>query len=359
MKKIIIVIIVLLILSSCGLSPNYSVDDIVRIRGKFLNPDGTPYAEKEVGMWIVSLQGLSLNNYWYVDPDDWQVTDTDGSFEFIRKGDAFITGNSTNYVVIANADSLAGPIAAIGFYPYDSINEIPVITLWEGSLNTSQNGENITFEWDNSPISDMGKPSYYTVSVRKIYYDLWRDTTENSSFNVSAYVFQNFDTGWRVEAAFPAENKQTDTAYHFLSGHKDDDFISSAPILLSAGKSCYIEGKGDTSFTKITNQIFHEWEWLFNDMVRYFIIDLEDEKTVNAVAVYGMDGSNDDKATGFEVYVSADTLNWGNPAGTTNRSEGYFLIDGMSAAGRYVKLQLKEDSDYNINLVKEISVFGE
>ena len=360
MKRLILIIFILVILiSSCGLAPNYTADDLVHIRGTLLNPDGTPYAEKEMGMWIVSLQGLSLSNYWYLDPDDWEVTDENGEFEFIRKGEAFITGNSTNYVVIANLDSINGPVVSVGFYPYEIDNEIPEITLWEGGTTAQQDNETVTFSWDSDDIGDMGAPEYYTLAVRKFYYDLWRVQTETASHDIEAYVFQGFDAGWRVEAVYPPADKQTDIAYNFYSSVNTGTYNSSVPVLLSAAKSCYIEGKGDSVFTKITNQIFHEWEWLFNDMVRYFIIDLEAEKTVNALAVYGMDGSNDDNASGFEVYITSDTQDWGTAAAETDEFEGYYLIDGMNKTGRYVKLQLKENSDYNINLVKEIGVFGE
>ncbi|MDY6786629.1 MAG: hypothetical protein SVK54_00710 [candidate division WOR-3 bacterium] len=357
MKKILFIIITLILLSSCGLAPNYSEDDIVRINGRILNPDGSPYSEKEIGMWIISLEGLSLNNYWYADPDDWEITNENGEFEFARKGSAFITGNSTNYIVIANIDSLDGPIVSAGFYPYDLENEIPELTLWNGDLSSEQTGETVQFSWASGTVDD-NMPDFYTLSVRKFYYDLWRDSVSDKSCSAEAYVFQGFDNGWRVEAVFAHKDKKLDKSYHYISGIKNESFQSDAPQLLSAGKPCYIEGRGDSVFTKITNQIFHEWEWMFNDIIRYFIIDLEDQCSIEALAVYGMNGSNDDKSTGFEVYVSSDTLDWGNAAGSTAQSEGYFLIENLNAAGRYVKLQMKEDSDYNINLVKEIAVFG-
>ncbi len=362
MKKIILFLsIIILLIVSCGLAPNYTEDDWVIIKGKILNPDGTVYANKEIGMWIVSLEGLSLSNYWYLDPDDWEKTDENGNFEFERKGSTFITGNSTDYVVIANLDSIEGPVVSVGFYPYELVNEIPEIKLWDGNPTSSASGGNVSFDWDEINVEDLGDPDNYILSVRKVYYDLWRSEFEGNinTYSIASYVFQNFASGWRVTAKFPAEDRLTDIAYDYHSSVKAGSYPSTDPVLLSAGKPCYIEGKGDTSFTKITNQVWHEWEWLFSDEVEYFIIDLEQEETVNAVAVYGLSGSNVESGTGFNVFVASDTLNWGSEAASTNETEGYFVIDNIDAVGRYVKLALKDDSDLNINLIKEISVFGE
>lgn len=358
-KSVFIFLSFVLLLASCGLKPNYSADDIVEIKGRLLNPDGTPYAMKEIGMWIISIEGLSLSNYWYVDPDDYEITDSLGYYSFLRKGEHYIVGNTTNYVIIGNVDSINGPIGVVGFYPYDLVNEVPEMTLWEGNCTLTTDGNTAEFDFDGI---SSGAPAYYNMSVRKLYYDLWVESLAlETSFEIDNYALQNFATAWRAGAFYPAEDKLRDFAYVYYSGVKEVSIPYTGRRLLSAGKKCYAAGLPDTSLTQITNQVWHEWQALWSVHPEYLIIDLGAAYNVNAAVVYGLTSNypSTAKKGGLQVFVSSDTLSWGTALATSTKDHGYIKMDGFEKNGRYVKIAIEEESNLLINSVREISIFGD
>jgi len=357
-KTVFIFLAVVLVLASCGLTPNYTEDDLVEVKGRLLNPDGTPYAMKEIGMWIFSLEGFSLANYWYADPDDYEITDSLGYYSFLRKGDHFMTGTSANYIIIANVDSIDGAIAGVGFYPYELVNEIPEMTLWDGDCSMTTNGTEASFSF--TPITGDA-PAYYNLAVRKTYYDLWVDSLgSETTYDIDNYVFQNFGASFRAGAFYPAEDQQRDFAYIYYSGVENVSIPYSGRTVLSAGKKCYAEGLGDSSLTLITNQVWHEWQNLTTLHPSYLIIDLESNKDVDGVVVYGLTSAYPSSAVegGLQVFVSADTLSWGTALKTSTKDHGYIKIDGFEKSGRYVKIAVEEGSNLQLNTIREITVFG-
>lgn len=360
MKRLFLLIpIFILVLTACGLQPNFSADDLVEIKGRFLNADGSPVARQEVGMWILTLEGLSLANYWYVDPDDYEVTDSSGNFSFLRKGEHFMTGNSANYVIIANIDSIMGPVAVVGFYPYELVNEVPTMTLWDGDPVSSLTQDSVRFDWEGKLTGDT--PDYYNLSVQKVYFDLWQDSLNVLNYSAPRYVFQNFANSWRVEAVYLPDDKQTDFAYRYYTSAEPVTISSNDRLALSINKPVYAEGLGDTALTKLTNQVWHEWEWLWSVHPEYLIVDLESEKTVTSAAIYGLASAYPASPVkgGIEIYVSSDTLDWGTKLDVSAKDKGYISLDGFSKAGRYVKLSIEDGSNLQINAIKEITIFGE
>jgi len=368
MKYWFLIIPIILILA-CGPKTEFGPNDTVTIHGKFLDEDGSPYADKMIGIWILSVEGFSVTNYWYPDPDSKDITDSAGEFEFEYKGsDLQWTSGNSKYVIIANTDSMDGPVVALGFFPVKIDEEMPTVQLWNGNPQVDVSGDtSATFTWQGieDTHGDVPPPDRYKFKARaSLYFDQYHvDSLQTKTLTLPTFIFQNVSTGWRVEAIYEAE---TDTGIDIVysSTTNTQSLPSTQPDLLSKDKACYAEGLGSTQFAKITNQVWHEVggdEAFSNTNPDYIMIDLGDTFSIAAIATYGLTPNIPSSAQhgGFEVYATSDTSSWGNPIGTTSNESGYFYLDNLSATGQYIKFEKGANSDVRIHSLKEFAVFGQ
>lgn len=369
MKKSLIVLFAafssLSIFTSCGPPSNYGPNDIVTISGKFIDPDGNPYADKQVGVWVLDIQGISYNNYWYPDPDDYELTESDGTFKIRQKGDRYLWPNGTaKYVLIANIDSLAGPVTAMGFFVINQETTLPDAKLWLANVNSTVTNDTAAFTWDAVDAVAGQAPDKYAFSSAVVYWDLWSEDSVASGFKMPAYPFQNSCNAWRI-AANIARPDDNGIDWSFMSETKAGANLipSSAPSLLSKGKAAYAAGHGDTNYTKLTNQVWHEWEAFNNTYPAWVMLDLGESKTVSAAVMYGLltnyTNANQKQFDNFEIYVAEDTTNWGSPVSTNEKESGYIRFDFDPVTGRYVKFKANEGANIRIAWIREFAAFGQ
>ncbi len=355
----------LLLIIGCGPKAQFGPNDIVTIHGSFQNENGTPYAQKMIGIWKLDVEGVSVTNYWYPDPDSKDASDSTGAYEFEYKGsDLTWPGGNSKYVIVANTDSMTGPVVALGFFPVTIDEPMPTVKLWHGSPDVVVAGDSAVFTWQGLDDAQAIFPDRYVFTAASLaWFDLWRNdsiTSQTKTLSIPTFVFQNLATGWRIEAPIEAA---LDTAvdFDYFSTVNSKSLPSVTPVLLSKGTHCFAQGSGTTDFTKMTNQVWHEDEYFNNTHPTYLLIDLGVTKTVKALAVYGLASSFPAQAQhgGFEVYVADDTTNFGSAVATTNQEKGYFYFQFSPVQGRWVKFARVATSNLNLTSLKEIGVFGE
>lgn len=347
----------------CGPKTEFGPDDTVTIHGRFLDENGNPYADKEIGIWILSLEGFSITNYWYPDPDSKDITDEDGEYEFQYKGrDLQWSSGNSKYVIIANTD-MDGPVVCLGFYPIEIDEELPAVKLWDGSPKVSVADDSLaTFSWDRIEETHDLPPDRYRFKAKadeEPWFELWHeDSLSTTTLTLPTFIFQNVATEWRVDAIYEAA---TDTGIDIIySTRINTDPLPTQLALKSKGKPAYAQGFGNLQFSKLTNQYFHEDEAFKNQNPEWVIIDLEDTVDVSAIAIHGMVPRVPSTAVhgGFKVYLTNDTTNWGEPIGSTDKESGWFFLPDLTGSGRYLKFAKSDRSDIKIHSLKEVAVFG-
>lgn len=354
----------LVFLSGCGPPSNYGPDDIVTITGKFLNEEGNPYGDKQIGIWVLDIQGISYNNYWYPDPDDYELTDPDGTFEIRQKGERFLWPNGTaKYIIITNIDSLAGPVTAMGFFVINQETALPDAKLWRANVENTVANDTVSFTWDAVDAVAGRAPDRYAFSSAVVYWDLWSEPDVESGFALPTYVFQNMCNAWRIQAQIDRENDEG-IDWSFMSETKAGANLlpGSTLVLLSKGSPAYAAGHADTNYTKLTNQVWHEWEAFNNTYPAWVMLDLGSSKSISAVAVYGLltNYANPNQKTfqDFEIYVTDDTTNWNSPVATNDRESGYLRFEFVPVSGRYIRFQADDGANIRIAWIREMAAFG-
>ncbi|MBD3286855.1 hypothetical protein GF359_09505 [candidate division WOR-3 bacterium] len=356
----------LFLMAGCGPEAGYGPDDIVTITGKFLDVDGEPLGNTEIGIWKLDPEGISLNNYWYPDPDDKELTEEDGTFRIRHKGEEYLWPNGTaKYIIITNIDSLDGPVTAVGFFVINQETEVPDIKLWDANAVHEIANDTVTFTWDGVEDVSGSAPDHYGFSSRLVYWALWQVKEVQSGFSLPTYLFQNKCTGWRVGAEFARANDSSyDWSYMSATTAEEGNLNlipNSSHEVLSQGLGAYIPDH-DTAFMKLTDQVFKVEEDFNAAHPEWVLLDLGDVKTINAVAVYGLFTNyaqpGNKQFEQFEVYVSSDTTDWGTADATTTQQDGYIRFEFDSVDGQYVKFQANEGSNIQIVWMREYAVFG-
>lgn len=370
MRKVLVFLwlgsMVLALLVGCGPKAGYGPDDIVTITGRYLDENGDPMVDEQIGIWVLDLEGISLNNYWYPDPDDYELTDSEGKFEIRQKGERYLWPNGTaKYIIIVNIDELDGPVTSVGFFVINQETEVPDAKLWDANATHSIANDTVTFNWDAANDVTGSSPDHYNFTSRLVYWALWREQEVQSGFSLPTYVFQNKCTGWRVAAEFPRDNDSTfDWSYMSATTAEEGNLNllpNSSHDVLSVGKGAYIPGH-DTAFAKLTDQVFKVEEDFNVAHPGWVMLDLGESQTVNAVAVYGLATNyanpNQKTFTQFEVYVSDDTISWGEAVATATQQDGYLKFDFSETTGQYVRFQADDGSNIQIVWIREFAAFG-
>ncbi|MBN2381098.1 discoidin domain-containing protein [candidate division WOR-3 bacterium] len=356
----------LAVLSGCGPEAGYGPNDIVTITGKFVDVDGEPLGNTTIGIWKLDPEGISLNNYWYPDPDDEDFTEEDGTFRIRRKGEEYLWPNGTaKYIIITNTDSLDGPVTAVGFFVINQNTEVPDIKLWDANAGHSIVNDTVTFTWDGVESVAGSTPDHYGFSSRLWYWALWQEKEVQSGFCLPTYVFQDTCSGWRIGAAFTREN---DSSYDWsymsatVAEHGNGNIIPNASHwVYSKGLGAYIPGH-DTAFKRLTDQVFKTEETFQNAHPEWVMLDLGEAQFINAVAVYGLFTNyaqpNAKSFDEFEVYVTTDTTNWGIPVATSTQEDGYIRFEFNLTEARYVKFKANDGSNIQILWMREFAAFG-
>lgn len=353
-------------LAGCGPPANYGENDIVTITGKYVDAQGNPLANKEVAIWILDLAGVSLDNWWYPDPEDFELTDENGNFEIQRLGKAYLWGNgSAKYIIITNFDSLSGPVTAIGFFVINQNTDLPEARLWQGNVDhtVDVDSANATFTWDAADAAAHEPIDQYTFSSQKVWWDLWTEKDVETGFQLPTWMFQNYCLGWRVEARVIRDNDE-DIDWTYLSEVKSGINIlpNNTHQVLSKNMPAYADAEMTTSYEKLTNDAWHELEDFGSLNPSLVIIDLGESLTVNALAVYGLTVTYAQPANkmfdNWEVYVSDDASDWGTAVGTSMQESGYIRFEFTETTGRYVKFSANDGANIQINWIREISAFG-
>lgn len=356
----------LVFLSGCGPPANYGRNDIVVISGKYVDAQGNPLANKEIGVWILDIAGVSLNNWWYPDPDDFELTDENGNFEIRRLGKNFLWDNgSAKYIIITNFDSLAGPVTAIGFFVINQETALPDAKLWQANIahTVDADSANATFTWDAAEGVSSEPIDQYTFSSEKVWWDLWTARDVQSGFQLPTWMFQNVCIGWRIEARVVRANDE-DIDWTYLSEVKSGVNIlpNKTHEVISDSALAYADTGMTTAYSRLTNTVIHELEDFGSVNPNLIIIDLGESMTVNALATYGMTVAYAQPAnkmfSSWDVYVSDDGANWGTAVASSTQEDGYIRFEFDDVAGRYVKFAANNGSNIQINWIREITAFG-
>lgn len=352
------------ILAGCG--PPSEVDPTKRvfIRGTYLDENGDPLVDTEIGLWILDFTNIYLNNWWYPAPTYKEWTDAEGSYEFEAMGSEFIweaTGTA-KYVIIANTDSLEGPVTAMGFFVIHQEADMPDADLWMANVEPTIENDTATFNWDAIDALIGEAPDRYGFSARYAYWDLWREDTVTQGFSLPTYVFQNVAGAWRVHATVERpDDEGIDWSYHSETYAGTNVLPNSDHTLLSKNDNAFVNDDTTTSYTTLTDQIFHQLVNFENSHPTSVMLDLGDTATINSFVVYGLNTGYPSQAHSFEafhVYVTDDMTDWGESVATVSRESGYLRFDFDPVVGRYVKVEPNQGSNIQINWIKEIAAFG-
>jgi hypothetical protein len=258
----------LVLIAGCGPPAGYGPEDIVTITGKFVDVDGEPLGNTEIGIWKLDPEGISLNNYWYPDPDDKELTEEDGTFRIRHKGEEYLWPNGTaKYIIITNIDSLDGPVTAVGFFVINQDTEVPDIKLWDANATHEIANDTVTFTWNGVDDVAGSAPDHYGFSSRLVYWALWQEKEVQSGFSLPTYLFQNKCTGWRIGAEFARANDSSYDWSYMSATTAESGNLNLIPNesheVYSAGLGARIPGH-DTAFMKLTDQVFKTEETFQN-----------------------------------------------------------------------------------------------
>jgi uncharacterized protein YjdB len=89
---------------------------------------------------------------------------------------------------------------------------------------------------------------------------------------------------------------------------------------------------------------------------QWFIVDMKTMNTVDKI-ILDASASPDDSPAGYEVYLSADGVNWGNAVATGQGTNSLTIIDIASLKGRYIKI-VQTGTKGNYWSIHEFRVFG-
>lgn len=371
-KHFLYILFAILALTACNTGPQapFDEDDEIVIHGAYQDPSENPYAQRWVGFWINSPESF-FTNFLGLDPESNDRTDSSGVYTQTFMGaDLMDAGGATFQVIVMHYDpnwpDTTATVAAL-FFPLDTNITVPTMKLWRGAPATVLQSNNATFAWTKISHSHGSDPDQYTFQVKASQdgpsYTLWQQAMGlDTTLTLPAYIFpNNYAKKWRVLADFPAPD-QSSTGYVYITDPDTTQITGQAYQLLSLGRNCYAESYTQT-FPTATDGKWGPWPTycvaFAANNVSWVFVDLGDTThTVNAVALYDLNLSATPTVSGFEVYISDDTLNWGAPTAENIQQRGYFYIDGFTQPGRYVMLKAKDDV-VGITGFREICVFGQ
>lgn len=365
-------LVTLMISIGCARGPQapYDPEDEVIIYGAYQDDTGSVLVDQWIGFWINSPESF-FTNLLGLDPEENTKTNSTGAYSEDFMGEDLMSNQGATYkVIVMNYDTGwpdMSPKVACDFYPLSTDIEIPTMKLWPGNPNVTFDDPNVTFTWANLSDTHESEPDQYEFQVKATQdgagYTLWQeDVGSNTSFTIPSYVLpEAYVSKWRTVAQIAATS-QSDFGFTYLTAPDTTEIPDNPYQLLSLGKNCYAEGYSKT-FTKGTDGKWGSWPTycvvFHSNNVSWIYVDLgESTQTINAVVMYGMTTIGNPTITGYDVYISDDTTDWGNAVASNNLKNGYFYIEGFSQQGRYVKLQAK-DENIGINGFREIGIFGQ
>lgn len=364
-------LISVLIFAGCERGPQapFEPNDQVVIHGTYVDANGDPLESQWVGFWINSPESF-FTNHLGLDPEENTQCDQTGEYEEDFMGDDLMDAFGATFKVgVMNYDpSWPDTIAHVlaSFFPLDTDIEVPDIALWDGNPAETIIGQDVTFDWD-PVVSQLGTPDSYTFRAKAtqdgVGYTMWsEDVGDDTSITLPTYALPEvYFRKWHVVAHYEAPS-ESDFGFDFVT-RPDDPVVPDDPFqLLSLGSNCYAEAFSEQTFPKATDGKWGPWPnfcvVLAAANVSWIYVDLGETNTVNALVMYEMTTIGNPATAGYEVFVSDDTENWGDPVAENDQKNGYFFIDGFSAQGRYVKLQARDDS-VGITGFREVCVFGQ
>ncbi len=362
-------VIFALALAGCERGPQapYEPDEQVVIQGTFVDGIGDPLESQWVGFWINSPESF-FTNHFGLDPEENTQCDENGHFEEDFMGENLMDALGATFKVgVMNYDPSwpdTIPHVLASFFPLDTEIEVPELALWDGNPSSAVVGPEVTFSWD--PIlHELMSPDRYTFRVKATQdgpgYNMWvEDVGDQTSITLPTYALpENFVRKWHVVAHYEAASDQ-DFGFDFIT-RPDDPIVPDAPLqLLSLGSNCHAEAFAQP-FTKGTDGKWGPWPTfcvvLVAANVSWVYVDLGETNTVEAWVAYGLTITGNPETPGFSLFVSDDTGDWGESVAENDQRNGYFVLDGFSAQGRYVKLQAR-DENVGITGFREVCVFG-
>jgi hypothetical protein len=372
MKKIMLLgLTVLLFLPACERGPQapFDEDDEIVIQGTYYDDTGDPLIDQWVGFWINSPESF-FTNFLGLDPEESDRTDSTGTYtETFVGADLMDAQGATFKVIVMNYDPNwpdTMPKVWCDFFPLDITIDLPDLTLWRGDPTVSIGDTNITFSWTQLSSTHNIEPDNYLFQVKATQdgagYTLWQEDLSNAtSITLPGYVLpQAYVSKWRAIAQIEAPS-ESDCGYNYISDPDTTEIPDNPYQLLSLGKNCYAEAYQDP-YPKATDGKWGPWPTycvvMPSNNVSWIYVDLDTTITVNAVVMYGMTIAGTPSTQGYDIYVSDDTLNWGNVVASNNENTNYFYIDGFDAPGRFVKLEAK-DAGIGITGFRELCIFGQ
>ena len=374
MKKFVLPIIMLVLMfTACNRGPQapFDEDDQIVIQGKYLDESGNVYAQRWVGFWINSPESF-FTNFLGLDPESNNRTDASGAYRQTFMGADLMDAQGATYqVIVMNYDPSwpdTTPAVAALFYPLDTIINVPEMKLWRGDPSVSLGANNATFYWHRITGTHSGaEPDGYTFQVKATQdgpsYTLWQqDVAAETTLTLPAYILpEPYVAKWRALTEYPAPDEAS-YGYVFITDPDTTAITGAEYQLLSLGHGCHAEAYSQ-NFPTATDGKWGPWPTycvaFAATNVSWVFVDLGDSThTVNAVVLYDLGVTGTVAVPGYEVYVSDDTLNWGNPVAETATQKGYFYIEGFSQTGRFVKVEAK-DAAIGITGFREICVFGQ
>ncbi|MCT2537076.1 discoidin domain-containing protein [Aquibacillus koreensis] len=182
------------------------------------------------------------------------------------------------------------------------------------------------------------------------------DVTALEDLITTAKTYSNND-GTYTDASFQALQDAITTAEAALDTVETAEDVTTAVIVLQTAIDGLVEapvtdGPVDRSEWEITSNIPEaqgdtailldgslDGRWSSGKPMepgQYLIIDLKSQRIFNQLVLQQQQG---DHARAYEIYVSTDGTNWGNPvASGTDVEEGHVTIDFTEQTARYVKI---------------------
>ncbi|MGE3062880.1 MAG: hypothetical protein AB7T10_04530 [bacterium] len=364
-----VLVFLLLLFVSCNLGPSaeYGPDDTVTISGTCIDADSTNYDDMKVGLWIASPESW-VTDFFGLTPSTYTVTDTDGYYEFLRKGRDYTADNGATYKVAVmnyNTNLPYEPHSRIDFYPLHLENDVPDLKLWNADCSFTLTNDMVDFSFEGiDKIGETEVDSYrFEVKAKMdgIGYNLWQEKIdENDVIFLPRYLFGgNQYLGWRVVAEKNAPS-DADFGYIYMSETDTSAISLTDYTIVSLGKNCFREAVPETIKT-LTDGGFGPYPSyalsIASTDISWLVLDLgQVYDSIYAVAVYGI-GHSGDTGKYYLIFDDDTTDGWGEKVDSVSMNENYFYFENINKSARYVRIELSSMSGMGIGYCREISVF--
>lgn len=115
--------------------------------------------------------------------------------------------------------------------------------------------------------------------------------------------------------------------------------LSPTSALNRTGWTATASANTSSAYKGIDNNASTRWDTMGSQVNgQWYVVDMKKENTFNEI-ILDVAGSPSDSPAGFNVYVSADGVNWGTAVATGVGSDGMTIIPITAVTARYIKIE--------------------